>query len=74
MANISFDLLGFFMAPKSLIEEHNNRLVVVLWDDISLVVEMLDELTEGLTHLLDDAGLVLVDSRMCACGAEVTGE
>jgi hypothetical protein len=56
MANISFDLLGFFMAPKSLIEEHNNRLVVVLWDDISLVVEMLDELTEGLTHLLDDAG------------------
>jgi hypothetical protein len=30
--------------PESLFEEHNNRLVVNLWDDISLVAESLDEL------------------------------
>jgi hypothetical protein len=30
--------------------------VVDLWDDISLVAEMLDEFLEGLSLLLDDAG------------------
>jgi hypothetical protein len=30
--------------PESLLEEHNNRLVVNLWDDIYLVAESLDEL------------------------------
>jgi hypothetical protein len=42
--------------PESLFEEHNNRLVVNLWDDISLVAKSLDELPEGLSLLLDDAG------------------
>jgi hypothetical protein len=41
---------------ESLFEEHYDRLVADLWDDISLVAEMLDELTEGLSHLLDDTG------------------
>jgi hypothetical protein len=42
--------------PESLLEKHENRLVVNLWDDISLVAEMLDELPEGLSLLLDDVG------------------
>jgi hypothetical protein len=41
--------------PESLLEEHNNRLVVDLRDDISLVVESLAELPEGLSLLLDNA-------------------
>jgi hypothetical protein len=42
--------------PESLLEEHNNRLVVNLRDDVSFVVELLDELLEGLSLLLDDTG------------------
>jgi hypothetical protein len=42
--------------PKSLLEEHDNRLVINLRDDISFVAETLDELPEGLSLLLDDAG------------------
>jgi hypothetical protein len=42
--------------PESLLEEHDNRLVVNLRDDISLIGETLDELSEGLSLLLDDAG------------------
>jgi hypothetical protein len=42
--------------PESLLEEHNNRLVVDHQDDISLVAESLDKLLEGLSLLLDDAG------------------
>jgi hypothetical protein len=42
--------------PESLPEEHDNRLVVNLCGDISLVAETLDELSEGLYLLLDDAG------------------
>jgi hypothetical protein len=38
------------------LENKKNRLVVNLWDDISLVAEMLDELPEGLSLLLDDVG------------------
>jgi hypothetical protein len=41
---------------ESLLEEHDNRLVIDLWDYISLVAEMLDKLPEGLSLLLDDAG------------------
>jgi hypothetical protein len=41
--------------PESLLEEHYDRLVIDLRDDISLVVETLDELPEGLSLLLDDA-------------------
>jgi hypothetical protein len=50
------DLTDQRWVAKSLLEEHNNRLVVDLRDDISLVVESLDELLEGLSLLLDDAG------------------
>jgi hypothetical protein len=60
--------------PESFPEEHDNGLVVDLRDGIPLIVETLDELLEGLSFLLDDAGLVPVDSRMSACGVEVTGE
>jgi hypothetical protein len=42
--------------PESLLEGHNNKLVINLWDDISLIAESLDELPEGLSLLLDDAG------------------
>jgi hypothetical protein len=59
---------------ESLLEEHNNRLVIDLLDDISLVAKSLDELSEGLSLLLDDTGLVPVDSQTCARGVEVTGE
>jgi hypothetical protein len=60
--------------PESLLKKHNNRLVVGLWDDVSFVVESLDELLEGLSLLQDDTAHVPVDSRMCAHGVEVTGE
>jgi hypothetical protein len=42
--------------PESLLEEYDNRLVVDLRDDISLIAETLDELPEGFSLLLDDAG------------------
>jgi hypothetical protein len=42
--------------PESLLEEHNNRLVVDLRGDVSLVAESLDEFSEGLSLLLDDVG------------------
>jgi hypothetical protein len=42
--------------PESLLKEHDNRLVVNLWDDISLVAETLNELLEGLSLLLYDTG------------------
>jgi hypothetical protein len=61
MTNISSDVLGFFLVilrirVGSLLEEHNNRLVVDLRGDISLVAETLDGLLDGLSLLLDDAG------------------
>jgi hypothetical protein len=68
------DLMDQGRVPKSLLEEHENRLVVNLRDDISPVAEMLDELLEGLSLLLDKASYVPVHSRMCSCGMEVTGE
>jgi hypothetical protein len=40
--------------PESLLREHNNRHVIDLRDDISLVAETLDELLEGHALLLDD--------------------
>jgi hypothetical protein len=59
MANIASNILGFFMVSlriidESLLEEHNNRLVVDLRDDVSLIAESLDELLEGLSLLLYD--------------------
>jgi hypothetical protein len=61
MTNISSDVLGFFLAilqirVGSLLEEHNNKLVIDLRGDISLVAKTLDELLDGLSLLLDDAG------------------
>jgi hypothetical protein len=41
---------------ESLLEEHYDRLVINLRDDIPLIAESLDELSEGLSLLLDDAG------------------
>jgi hypothetical protein len=41
--------------PESLLEEHNDRLVVDLWDDIPLVAEALNEHPEGVSLLLDNA-------------------
>jgi hypothetical protein len=40
--------------PKPVLEEYDNRLVVNLGDDISLVAETMDELLEGLSLILDD--------------------
>jgi hypothetical protein len=67
MANITSNILGFFMVTlwiryESLLEEHNDELVIDLRDDVSLVAEMLDKLLEGLTHLLDDGNQVPVNS------------
>jgi hypothetical protein len=42
--------------PKSLLEEHDNGLVIDLRGDVSLVAKMLDEFSEGLSLLLDNAG------------------
>jgi hypothetical protein len=42
--------------PESFPEEHNNGLIIDLRDDVSLVVESLDELSEKLSLLLDDTG------------------
>jgi hypothetical protein len=64
MANIASNVLRFLHGelidqgwiPESLLKEYKTRLVVDLWDDISLIVEWLDELPEGLSLLLDDTG------------------
>jgi hypothetical protein len=40
--------------PELFLEEHDNGLVVNLWDDIPLIAETLDELQEGVSLLLDD--------------------
>jgi hypothetical protein len=68
------ELMDQGWAPESLLEEHYDRLVIDLRDDISLIVETLDELSEGLFLLLDDAGYVPFNSQSCARGMEVTGE
>jgi hypothetical protein len=59
--NISSDILGFFMASlqindESLLEEHVNRFVADLQDDVSLVTKKLDEFPEGLSLPLDNGG------------------
>jgi hypothetical protein len=61
IANISSDILGFFMASlqindESLLEEQVNRFVADLQDDVSLVTKKLDEFPEGLSLLLDNGG------------------
>jgi hypothetical protein len=51
IANISSGVLGLFMVrlqinDESLLEEHDNRFVVNLRDEVSLVAKALDELSE----------------------------
>jgi hypothetical protein len=54
IANIYSDVLGFFIVsfvdqgriPESLLGEHNNRFIVNLRNEVSLVVKALDELSE----------------------------
>jgi hypothetical protein len=41
--------------PESLLEKYNNRFVINLRDDVSFIVELLDEFPEILSLLLDDA-------------------
>jgi hypothetical protein len=67
IANISSDVLGFFMVSlrikdESLLEEHDYRLVIDLQNNISIVAKTLDKVPEGLSFLLDYAGMVLVES------------
>jgi hypothetical protein len=60
--------------PESLLEKHDNWLVINLWDNISFVAKPLDKLPEGLSFLLDNTGKVPLESRSCAHGMEVPGE
>jgi hypothetical protein len=56
MARISSDILGFFHREhanqgwllESLLEEHDDGLVIDLWYNVLFVVETLDEFLEGL--------------------------
>jgi hypothetical protein len=41
---------------ESLLEEHNNWFVVNLWNEVSLIAKVLDELLEWFSLLLDEAG------------------
>jgi hypothetical protein len=43
-------------------------------DNVPLVAEVLNKLSEELSLLLYHAGQVPVDSRTCACGTEVADE
>jgi hypothetical protein len=48
------ELIDRCWVPKSFLEEHDNRLIVDIGDNIPLIAEMLDELPEGLSLLLYD--------------------
>jgi hypothetical protein len=52
--------------PESHLEEHDDEFIINIQDDISLVAEMLDKLSGGLSLLLYNAGQVLVNSWSCA--------
>jgi hypothetical protein len=63
MVNIASDVLGFFMMSLQIRDGFLSPFLKNITIDlsptsgmISLVAEMLDELTEGLSHLLDDTG------------------
>jgi hypothetical protein len=49
------EILEWGRVPKNLFEEHHDRLVVNLRDDIPLVVEALDVFLKGLAFLLNNA-------------------
>jgi hypothetical protein len=67
-------MVTLWIRYESLLEEHNDELVIDLRDDVSLVAEMLDKLLEGLTLLLDDGNQVPVNSQTHTRGMEVVGE
>jgi hypothetical protein len=50
------DLMDQGWVHESLLEEHYDRLVIDCQDDIPIVAEMLDELPDGHSLILDDAG------------------
>jgi hypothetical protein len=50
------ELMDQGRVSESLLEEHDNWLVINLHDNVSFVVKPLDKLLEGLPFLLDDAG------------------
>jgi hypothetical protein len=64
ITNISSDILGFFMerlrikdeSPESFLEEHDDRFVVDLRDDVPLVAEALNKLSEGVSFVLHHVG------------------
>jgi hypothetical protein len=55
-------------------KEHDDGLVINLRDNILFVAETLDELPEGLSHLLHDVGQVPNDSWSLTGGPEVVDE
>jgi hypothetical protein len=50
------ELLDLGQIPEFLLEEHDDRLVIDVRDDIPLIVEALNDLSEELSLLLDDTG------------------
>jgi hypothetical protein len=60
--------------PESPLEEHNNRFVVNLRNEVSLVAKSRDELSEWFSLLLDNASQVPLDSWLCTRGTEVVVE
>jgi hypothetical protein len=56
---------------ESLLEEHDDGLVLDLWDDGPFVTEMLDEFPKGLSLLLHDVSQVPVDSWSLEGGSKV---
>jgi hypothetical protein len=59
---------------NTLLEEHDDQLIIDLQDDIPLFVETLDELLKGLPLLLHDVVQVPLDSWMLAGSSQVTDE
>jgi hypothetical protein len=60
--------------PESLLEEHNNRFVINLQNEVSLVAKALDEVSEWFSLLLDNAEQVPLNSWSCTCGTKVVVE
>jgi hypothetical protein len=67
-------LLGVSVVEGRLLEEHDEGLVFDLWDNIPLIVETLNEFSEGLSLLLYDAFEVLVNSWWFASSPKVVVE
>jgi hypothetical protein len=80
IANISFRHPEIFhgefadqgRVPKSLLEEHDDRFVINLQDDVHFFAEALNNFPEGLSLLLSHVRQVPIDSWPRACGSEVT--